>query len=408
MNCKNTFLVFLLLLSITELKAQLQWEGIEVNASYHLYTIAAADDQVIYTGGYGGSLLKSSDGGNTWQNLNSGSTDWVSDMHFFDAQNGWICSQAQSDLDSGQVQKTSDGGQTWTTVRNFKNYLCMNWVNPSVGYVGAWYGYMEKTTDGGQTWTTLTLPTSGTIADIEFVDENTGYFITTDYKLCKTTDGGMNWNLYSHPYIESIFFLDANTGYCTTYTGKIGKTTDGGITYTYTQSPYGFKINDVLFRDAQIGYAVGGLDCSSGNCTQSPILLTTTDGGQTWIDNSHPYVNMARGFFQVSLTPSGKPFVAGSNKIVLQQVTTASVNALTPVEQITINPNPATTQIGISVPDEAVLAVISDLSGKTLETHLLTPGLEATIQTDALSSGAYLLTLFNQAHKPVATGKFLK
>lgn len=407
MNCKITF-IGLSLFWFTNLKAQNDWQGTEVNAIYHLYAIDAPTDQVVYAGGYGGTMVKSMDAGASWQNLSLGSSDWVSDMTFFDAQSGWICSQASSTLETGQLQKTTDGGQTWSTLQSAANYLFMDWVNPSIGYVAGWDGFIEKTTDGGINWTTLTVPTTSTIADIQFLDANTGYFITTGYKLYKTTDGGVNWQTYSHPYIESIFFLNASVGYCTTYYGKIGKTTDGGVTFTYQQSPYGFKINDIVFKDNSIGYAVGGLDCSSGNCLQSPILLTTTDGGNTWIDNDHPYVGMQRGFFQIDLTPNGQPFIAGSNKIILQQGTAASLFENQMDAHLLISPNPATTEIQLEVPDNAQITVITDLSGKKLLSYPVTSNSKAILTIESLSSGMYMITMLDQQNIAVATGKFLK
>lgn len=391
----------------TSLQAQYSWQGTVVNASYHLYTIDAPADDAIYVGGYGGSLLKSTDGGLTWQNLYI-NAEYITDIVFTDAQHGWVCAQASMVANPGKLHKTSDGGSTWELVQQTADYLCMDWIDASNGYVGGWDGFLEKTTDGGTTWTVLTLPSAHTVASIDFVDAAHGFVSTTQHDFYRTSDGGQTWESFSHPYIESVFFRDQTNGFCTTYYGKIGKTTDGGQTFTYYQSPYNFTIREVFFTDAFNGFAVGGLDCSSGNCLQSPILLTTTDGGTTWIDNSHPYMGMQRGFFQIAVTPGGKPFISGSHQIVLSVSGTTGIDEPS-ANALGIHPNPAADRIQFNAPKGAAAAILADETGRFVQQFAIQPGAdEISLDISSLSPGMYFLSIADATSATLSTVRLIK
>jgi len=401
----NAFIVVITLILSSELNAQ--WTGQEVNATYHLYAIDAVTDNVVFTGGYGGSILKSVDGGDSWTNLSLTTTNWVTAIEFFDENNGWVTTETSNLSNSGGIQKTTDGGLTWTTSQNSRDYLSMDWVTNGIGYVGAWDGFMEKTTDGGITWEVLSLPTGNAIIDIQFLDQNHGFATTNNYELLRTSDGGLNWELFFHNGIERIHFRNAMSGYCVDYDGRIGRTTDGGTTFAYWQSPFDFKINDIYFVNDLIGYAVGGLDCSSGDCIQSPILLTTADGGITWTNNSHPYVGQPIGFFQVDVTPNGTPFISGSNKIVLRNEGLAGLENK-PLNTLSVFPNPVTDMIQIELPTNAKKWVIWNSIGMIVKESVLSGGSMTSINMTDFQAGMYSIGLFDGESTSLGMSRFIK
>ena len=376
------------------LTASAQWTGTTTPATYHLYAIDAVTNNLILAGGYGGSLEKSTDGGNTWTPISIGTTAWIQGIHFTDENHGWIICAPQ-ELNNGYIMKTSDGGASWTQVKHDNNYSSMFWVSPSVCYVGTWEGVIVKTTDGGATWTTLNLPSTTNIPYLFFVDAQHGYAADTDSKLYRTTDGGATWQVFSHNGIRAFYFFDMNHGICVDEFGRVGTTTDGGATFSYWTSPYdGYKLNDICFANpqSQDGYIVGGLDCSSGDCINTPIILRTTDGGATWVaDTDHPYVGQHIGFYDIDIAPNGTPYIAASNRIVMKE---EAVSGLAEKEKakIALYPNPVSNVLHIETASSlsGKKLYITDISGRIISQKRI-DNTSLTLSVENLSSGMYFV-----------------
>jgi photosystem II stability/assembly factor-like uncharacterized protein len=406
MNCKTILLCGALITSLVS-SAQLNWEATVVNASYHLYTIDAPSEDVIYTAGYNGSLLKSVNGGDSWQNL-SIQASYITEIDFLDTQTGWLCAQGSTVTEPGVLHKTTDGGLTWTLVQSGPDYLAMDWVNNSIGYVGGRDGFFEKTTNGGVTWTQITLPNAQTIACIDFLDENHGFVTTSEHKFYRTSDGGQTWESISHSYIESVYFRTPLIGYCTTYYGKIGKTTNGGETFTYFQTPHNFQLREIAFENDLIGYVVGGLDCSNGSCTNKPVIMTTTDGGITWVSNVTPYDGLDKGYYDIALTPGGKPFIAGSNKAVLRLQESVSLSENSIEEKLLVYPNPANEAIHVKAPINGTVARIIDQTGRIVKEMPVQTGTETEIEVATLNAGVYTIHFLDSSRNSLKMVRFIK
>lgn len=388
--------------------AQAQWTNLTNPSSYHLYNLDVVSNDVIFAGGYGGSLVKTTDGGQTWQSKGYGNNNWVTKIQFLDESNGFVCTQSGNST-HGDVYVTQNGGDTWTSLHSDFDYSTMFWHDANNGVVAGWDGLMLRTQDGGASWTQIPMGTTANIIDVEFVDANIGFCITTSYEFFRTTDGGVTWTKTYLSGVEAIHFRDANNGWIVTYYGKIGKTTDGGNTFTYYQSPYNFAIRDILFTDDLTGYAIGGLDCSNGNCTQSPILLTTLDGGLTWIDNQHPYMGQEEGFYEVDVAPNGQPYMSGSNRIILTDFNLATgVSASQIAGSINIHPNPAENWARIELPKQAKTLEVITVLGQQVYAQP-TQGLsEITLSLADWAAGVYIVQVKNDAGFPLARTRLVK
>lgn len=128
-------------------------------------------------------------------------------------------------------------------------------------------------------WFPLSSGTSLNIVDIQFVDNNTGYFVANEYItsnsiLRKTINGGNTWtSVLTVPYLNRLYFIDVNTGLVVGSLGLIRKTTNGGVSWITQTSPVGGGLNGVKFINTNTGFIAGN----------SRTILFTTDGGSTWI-----------------------------------------------------------------------------------------------------------------------------
>jgi photosystem II stability/assembly factor-like uncharacterized protein len=81
------------------------WQSLPVAGSPFRAITALGND--IWVGGNVGALYHSADAGQSWAKVALVSTDDVTHIKFFDAQNGLL------NTANGQVWSTSDGGRTW-------------------------------------------------------------------------------------------------------------------------------------------------------------------------------------------------------------------------------------------------------------------------------------------------------
>lgn len=296
-----------------------------------IYTATFVDQNIGYVAGTGGLIMKTTDGGDTWVEQNSGTTNVLWDVDFISADTGFVVGAA------GIMLYTTNGGTNWTsTTYGTTTLYKVHFVNSTLGFIGsasATTGRLLRTTNGGATWENITANISGldgTVRGIHFVDENTGWISNTTGRIFKTTNGGATgsqvYYFGSSTNIYEVKFIDANNGYAILTAGRVLKTTDGGSNWTLTQTSatknlFGLGIPGVQselttpvliggdagtiiqslddgatwqvihyaasqeilqrihFPTENTGFAVGG-SITSGN--QFGDILKTTDGGITW------------------------------------------------------------------------------------------------------------------------------
>jgi photosystem II stability/assembly factor-like uncharacterized protein len=198
--------------------------------------------------------------------------------------------------DFGTLLRTDDGGATWDGLPTGITARLVNVrvVNASTVVIGGDCA-LRRSDDGGQTFTRLPWTASdqncpSSIASFYFPSASVGYLMTRDGSILRTDDGGATFaRKTSIPGTPSaggsrsptdIFFTGLNAGVVTTTQGgdgKIFRTTDGGNSWTEVASaPRGpaATTNGLHGLDfaGGVGYAVG-----SGQ-----TLLRSTDSGATW------------------------------------------------------------------------------------------------------------------------------
>ncbi len=207
------------------------------------------------TGGtYGGQVLKTEDGGNTWEFLNNGYElidEGITSIFFINKDIGFI----SGGFNRKKVMKTTDGGVNWTQVSN-QIFGQIQFVNEQIGYgnrIGNYYSAMYKTIDGGNTWNISIEFEGEDINDFHFVDKNNGYFVGDQGLIYKTNDGGTNWQELNIPYewYELVKFYSKNVGYIADEDGKLYRTMNGGVSWELLTAQYGVNsielVSDKIF-----------------------------------------------------------------------------------------------------------------------------------------------------------------
>lgn len=255
-----------------------------------LTSIYFTDDETGYVCGDNGTIIKTYDGGQSWNNLYSGTNYTLKSIFFADHETGYATGAL------GTMLKTINGGNTWTPLnigQPYVDFYSVYFTSPLVGYAvgnNASYCKMIKTTDGGTTWTEIPITQASELYCVYFTSADTGYVL--GYKetgtpggsaFMKTTDAGSTWtvsytNLNQQYY--SMYFTSANTGFITggdvfDNNGYIRKTTNAGGTWTLLTTITNVTFTSVYFSSSTTGYVAG---YKYGTNT----IYKTTNGGSSW------------------------------------------------------------------------------------------------------------------------------
>lgn len=200
------------------------WETVDVPIDSHLRDIFFLNESDGWIGADAGIILKTTDGGETWIELETAGTAGgsINDIYFLDENVGFICG-------FNYFQRTVDGGLSWADIEAFEPAHEMYQLNEihfegfNTGWVCGDIGYIYKTEDGGITWTAQTSGTEVSLQGIAFVNENIGYACGFDGTILGTNDGGGNWSVSTTDTDEHIMAIDFNMsrGIAVSHSGQV-------------------------------------------------------------------------------------------------------------------------------------------------------------------------------------------
>ncbi len=276
---------FILLFSAQSIFAQSGWQSTFSNNVFIINKIIKRDSLNFFAFSNDSKyLLKSTDGGTSWLNLQSSILDTaciINDGKFITPEIGWIVGWYKNGLD-GAIIKTTNGGLNWVRQNpGILHYWCksISVINENVIYVSSNQQFLT-TTNGGINWTSRPWSSYGFTTNIDkvrFYNENTGWIIGYGGILAKTTNAGQNWvrdiNFNGHNLID-FSIINANEYWVLSKVGSLQsafyKTTNGGVDWNlmgYRSS----TLAEMKFFTPYIGYIYGG-----------NVLFKTESAGQTW------------------------------------------------------------------------------------------------------------------------------
>lgn len=199
----------------------------------------------------------------------------------------------------GDILKSSDGGNSWEKKNNglptaYNRYLyslVINPVDPQTLYVGTYGWGVYKTMNGGESWERTNLTKAPVFSIyIDESDSNIIYACTIDEGVLKTTSGGLNWqslNLGVPQTVQFPFFeitFDPNNkdiGYIASRWGLF-KSIDGGNNWNLTSllGDFDHSVYDVSIHPNSSDTVYAGL---IGWLTRKD-LYRSADQGETWIN----------------------------------------------------------------------------------------------------------------------------
>jgi photosystem II stability/assembly factor-like uncharacterized protein len=246
-----------------------RWSPQSSGTRARLRGVHAVNREVVWASGTGGTFLKTTDGGRSWQaGLVPGASALdFRDVHAFDARTA--CLLASGPGESSRIERTRDGGQTWKTVhtnRDPKGFL------DAIAFWDATHGIalgdpvegrfqILLTDDAGASWNALPASESPTALMGEGAFAASGTCLAT-------------WG-------DRLAWFGTGGG----PTARVFRSTDRGRTWTAAKAPIrcdspSSGVFSLAFRDADHGVAVGGDYQRADDRTR--CVARTSDGGQTW------------------------------------------------------------------------------------------------------------------------------
>jgi photosystem II stability/assembly factor-like uncharacterized protein len=281
------------------------WSGLPSGTTSDLSIVQELDPSTVIVGG-GCALRESTDGGATFTSIPINPSDTVcgSDLagvSFSSATTGYVL------LQSGQVLYTTNGGTTVTAktrvplASGVAHATGLTFVSPTTGFATTTYGALEETTDGGNSWTEVSRavqPLNG----IEFVNPQTAFAFGAGNTLLKSIDGGTTWTneplTVPGPTFDNLTAIacpSATQCLISTDTNSLILTSDGGLTGSLV-TPSNQPITSVAFTTGAGVVVVG---------TAGTIVLSADGGSQ--------FPTVVSGGPGVPLSESAnQPLVAGA------------------------------------------------------------------------------------------------
>jgi photosystem II stability/assembly factor-like uncharacterized protein len=274
----------------------IDWEQMTVPGGIYIRAISMASPQVGFAAGELGKVLRTTDGGDTWQYvLDQGFPYYYYGVHALNESNV-IISGFQNQSGEGIIRWSEDGGETWAPVIALPCPAAVKWlahvhfIDDNRGIVeAAWAGGVHRTTTGGRTaadWTYVEPSGSWFYGTFTYLYDGRVWLAGID--VVHSPDHGVNWTML--PSTNAVFdgpiaVRTSDIGFIgggqisTPVSGWVYGTTDGGQSWTpapILTTPY--PIRGLMLLNDRRGWAVGG-----NVYTTVGGIWGTEDGGSTWV-----------------------------------------------------------------------------------------------------------------------------
>ena len=215
-----------------------------------------------------------------WVQMNSPTTLNLKSVFFLDDKTGWVCGEI------GTVLKTSDGGETWTFSGNINrafNLLSIRFYDSLKGIVVGSKASIYTTEDGGVNWSLKNLNPDGNLNQVKYVDSAKVVVVGDSGTILYSSDWGNSWQTIANSTgknnLYSVVFSNKKAGWIGG-DGVILNTANGGTywkfkAYSLNETKL-FALNDTLLWKTCWEHVTGNFD------PPHHYIELSTNGGASW------------------------------------------------------------------------------------------------------------------------------
>jgi photosystem II stability/assembly factor-like uncharacterized protein len=287
--------IFILLSKTSPSFAQIQpWKKLQSPVDVTLRYLSFVDSFTGWAAGGAGTIIRTTDGGDSWEIQNSTVHTFIMDIFFIDENFGWALTLRDEFPFNSIILKTTNGGDEWradTFPDSTKLIRTIFFFDSLNGFAGG--SYIAHTSDGGNSWIASDIDSNMVsgfpVYKFNFFNRQFGYACggridVAGVAWC-TTNYGLNWTAQaiSVDEIFDIFIFDSLNALTLSGDpeGFFGiaslNTTDAGISWNYEELPFTGLSFNIDFRTYNEGWSASGYK-----------FLLTTDRGETWEEFETP------------------------------------------------------------------------------------------------------------------------
>jgi len=297
------------------------WAKIPSPTNKTLRNLYFIDTQTGWAAGEDGTIIHTSNGGDSWIVQNSTVSSFIVDIFFINENLGWALAFRDVFPFGTIILKTSNSGNTWIA----ENYPHGNAFMNTVFFfdsLNGWIGgtHIAGTTNGGATWVEADIDSSMIsglpVFNFNFYSRQFGYacggYLDLAGVIWRTTNYGESWsaigvspdqvfNLYIIDSLNTIALSGDPEGFFGT--GNIN-TTDAGTSWIYEEMSISGLSFAIDFRTESEGWSASGYK-----------FLITSDSGVTWENKETPDSTI---IFDLTFIDSRNGFAVGENGVILK------------------------------------------------------------------------------------------
>lgn len=310
-------------LSIQVFIAQISYTKIQTSTKLPLRGISFSDTLNGYICGDNGLIMKTTDGGKSWANQNSGTNQNLWDIQVIPNTNG---QQVLSIGNNKTVRKTVNGGVSWSNIQvpfgNGSFLFGIHCIDSLTYYLSGGdfqvnSGAVLETKNGGVTWKKYAQLNSVFMDKVFMLDTNLGFVCGTGnsfnngsiFKLDKAMSPDFQLSLFSNNLVISITGRTKNHIVAVGNFGRIWNSKDMG--QNWTESFISDTLNSSLFS-VKFADTLNGIMC--GGISDGSFIQSTIDGGNTWKEEIHP--KFLGSLLAISIQQN-KIFMSGDSGIII-------------------------------------------------------------------------------------------
>jgi len=358
--------------------AQSTWQEITTPTNKNLNSIDFPTPLVGYIGGEDSLLLKTTDGGLTWEEINfSGITFYPNGYDFMEVD---FVTEDIGFVTIGPytgTYKTTDGGLTWTQL-NTSGSLCYNhglyFLDQSYGFVGGAGCFqgenMDKIVSGTATPVVINTPSwdNDIIVDIDFNPNSfmsVGLAVSTGGRVLRTTDSGETWDtiptsLGNGVPLTSVTIVNDTLAYAGYDNGSnsmgLLRSIDAGLTWStdINSATFHYPVFHDVYTTLEGKVYSGATSTTTGNG-----VIFEWDGSGFWFNQ-----DVDQPIYCMTSYNDSVVWGVGANGYVVtnkseDQLSLGEVDVL---KKLAVFPNPAHDIIQLKLP--------SDLASKTFDIEI--------------------------------------
>ncbi len=362
-----------------------QWITVPTGTLDELESVLVDGPDAFMTGGMDGRLMRTTNGGATWDTQFLTAAGGIGDILRLDADLILLAGEG------GVVMRTTNDGATWTAVSTPAPddlYAMTRWGNTI--WASGRDGAIVRSNDLGLTWAAQSTGTAERIHGIHALSADRVVAVGREGVLLRTVNGGVSWMLSTiagGEDLRGLCFLDdpQQTGLAAGPEGFILRSTDLGDTWTPVSIGALNSAQAIASFSPGVAYAVGN----------SALVLRSTDQGASW----EPMTTLAFSELSAVDVRSGMAVAVGANgtMIKLNEGGPSGIAEHLAPGALSVYPNPSNGTVSVGLPaahwaggNDPLRVEILFSDGRLLRQLVWAPGAGELI-IDTLPPGHYMI-----------------